>query len=103
MFDQDEPGRQAAEEAAAVLPICKVKLAVLPHKDANEVLVKDGPGALVSAFWNAKPWRPDGIVSGEDFTVDALMEATEPGDKPVRSTRSSMLAGSKPRASNSIS
>ena len=32
-----------------------------------------------------------------------IMEAMEPGGKPVRSTRSSMLAGSKPRASNSIS
>lgn len=79
MFDQDEPGRQAAEEAAAVLPIGKVKMAVLPRKDANEVLVKDGAAALVSAFWGAKPWRPDGIVSGEDFSVDDLMEATAPG------------------------
>lgn len=79
MFDQDEPGRLATEEAAAVLPIGKVAVAVLPHKDANEVLVKDGAAAIVSAFWSAKPWRPDGIVSGSDFTVDDLMEATEPG------------------------
>src|SRR6185312_5438255 len=63
MFDQDEPGRKATEEAAAVLPIGKVAVAVLPRKDANEVLVKDGGAAIVSAFWGAKPWRPDGIVS----------------------------------------
>jgi twinkle protein len=42
MFDQDEPGRLATEEAAAVLPFGKVAVAVLPRKDANEVLVKDG-------------------------------------------------------------
>jgi twinkle protein len=79
MFDQDEQGRQATEEAAAVLPFGKVAVAVLPHKDANEVLVKDGAAAIVSAFWGAKAWRPDGIVSGEDFSVDDLMEATAPG------------------------
>lgn len=79
MFDQDEPGRLAAEEAAAVLPVGKVRMAVLPHKDANEVLKKDGPAALVQAFWGAKPWRPDGIVNGADISVDDLMEEMAPG------------------------
>src|SRR6202165_2481179 len=79
MFDQDAPGRKAAEEAAAVLPFGKVEIAVLPRKDANEVLLKDGAAAIVSAFWGAKSWRPDGIVSGADFSVDDLMEATAPG------------------------
>uniref|UniRef100_E6VL68 DNA primase n=1 Tax=Rhodopseudomonas palustris (strain DX-1) TaxID=652103 RepID=E6VL68_RHOPX len=79
MFDQDDPGRQAAEEAAAVLPVGKVFIAVLPRKDPNEVLVEDGAAALVDAFWKAKPWRPDGIVSGTEFSVDDLMQATEPG------------------------
>lgn len=79
MFDQDEPGREAAEEAAAALPVGKAHIAVLPRKDANEVLVEDGASAIVDAFWKAKPWRPDGIVSGADFTVDDLMEATAPG------------------------
>jgi twinkle protein len=79
MFDQDEQGRQATEEAAAVLPFGKVAVAVLPHKDANEVLVKDGAAAIVSAFWGAKTWRPDGIVSGDDISIDDLMEEMAPG------------------------
>lgn len=79
MFDQDEPGRLAAEEAAAVLPVGKVQIAVLPRKDANEVLVKDGAAQIVDAFWKAKPWRPDGIVNGADITVDDLMEEMAPG------------------------
>ena len=79
MFDQDDPGRKAAQEAAAVLPVGKAHIAVLPHKDANETLLKDGPGALVSAQWNAKAWRPDGIVSGEDFTLDSLKQAVAQG------------------------
>lgn len=79
MFDQDEPGRLAAEEAAAVLPFGKVHIAILPHKDANEVLVKDGAAAIVSAFWGAKPWRPDGIVSGAEFTRDKVKLAAVRG------------------------
>jgi twinkle protein len=79
MFDQDEPGRLAAEEAAAVLPVGKVEIAVLGRKDANEVLVKDGMAALADAFWKAKPWRPDGIVNGADISVDDLMEEMAPG------------------------
>lgn len=79
MFDQDDAGREGAEAAAAVLPLGKVHMAYLGRKDANEVLKQDGAAALVDAFWKAKPWRPDGIVSGTDFTVDQLMEATAPG------------------------
>jgi twinkle protein len=65
MFDMDEPGRAAAEKAASMLPPGKVKVAELPGtlKDPNEVLLSEehGAAALVRAFWNAKPWRPDGI------------------------------------------
>lgn len=79
MFDQDDPGRTAVEEAAAILPVGKVYVAVLPCKDANETLLKHGPGALVSAQWDAKPWRPDGIVSGEDFSLEKLKQSVSVG------------------------
>ena len=79
MFDQDKPGHKATEEAAAVLPMGKAFIARLPRKDANEVLLEDGPEVLVKAFWNATPWRPDGIVSGEEFTVERLRQAANKG------------------------
>lgn len=79
MFDQDEPGRKAAEEVAMLLPPGKAYIAVLPEKDANDVLVKQGAAALVKAFWEAKSWRPDGIVSGAEFTVEQLKQACPPG------------------------
>lgn len=60
-FDQDEPGREAAKEVAQVLPPGKAYIMALPRKDANEVLVNDGPGPITNAFWNASQWRPDGI------------------------------------------
>jgi twinkle protein len=79
MFDMDDPGRKAAEEVAALLPPGRVKIASLPEKDPNDVLTLHGPGALVRAFWDAKPWMPDGIVSGETFTLDMLMAETVKG------------------------
>ncbi|MHB8392322.1 MAG: DnaB-like helicase C-terminal domain-containing protein, partial [Acidobacteriaceae bacterium] len=48
-------------------------VAVLERKDANEVLVQDGPAKIIRAFWDAKLWRPDGIVEGSEFTLDKLM------------------------------
>lgn len=79
MFDMDEPGQAAAEEAAMMLPAGKVCIAKLPEKDANETLRKHGPGKLVDAFWQAKPYRPDGIVSGADLKLEDLMQESTKG------------------------
>lgn len=79
MFDMDEPGRAAAEEAAQMLPAGKVCVANLPEKDANEVLIKNGMGPIVSAFWDAKPYRPDGIISWSDLSLDDLMAESNKG------------------------
>lgn len=67
MFDMDEAGQKAALECAEVLPIGKVKIAVLPHKDANECLVKGEAGAIINAIHQAADYRPDGIVSMSDM------------------------------------
>lgn len=67
MLDQDEPGRGAAQEIAELLPLGKVKLAKLPMKDANECLVNGRGDDIVKAFWNAAPYRPDGIVGIKDI------------------------------------
>ncbi|MAJ57242.1 MAG: hypothetical protein CMI74_04145 [Candidatus Pelagibacter sp.] len=67
IFDQDEAGQRAAREVAESLPVGRVKIAQLPHKDANECLQRGDGKAIVDAIWNAKEWRPDGIVSSADF------------------------------------
>lgn len=72
MFDQDEPGRDAAEEAAQVLSPGKAKIAVLPRKDANEMLKNGEEKALLQAIYDAKVYRPDGIVNLEDIISDIL-------------------------------
>jgi twinkle protein len=66
MFDNDEPGIAAAHECAAVLPPGKCKIATLPLKDANDMLVAGRGEEIVKAMWNAKPWRPDGILAMSD-------------------------------------
>lgn len=67
MFDNDAPGREAAEKCSLMLSVGKAKIATLPLKDANEMLLAGRGSELVSAQWGAKPFRPDGVVLGEDM------------------------------------
>ena len=67
MFDNDEPGQKAAKEAALVLSPGKAKIASLALKDANEMLVSGKAKELVEAMWNAKVFRPDGIIPGNEL------------------------------------
>nr|WP_228747859.1 DnaB-like helicase C-terminal domain-containing protein [Bradyrhizobium sp. BR 10289] len=73
-FDNDEPGQKALQKACEMLPVGRVKIMALSRKDANEVLLEDGPAPLVRAFWDAKPWRPDGIREGIEFTRERLKQ-----------------------------
>ena len=67
-FDNDDPGREAAAKAASVLPPGQVKIADLKgYKDASEAAQNDDLEAVRQAIWNAKPYRPDGIVDGKSL------------------------------------
>jgi len=74
MFDQDEAGQKSALECAEALPVGKVKIAKLGHKDANEALQKGAEAEIIDAIWRAKDWRPDGIVSSSELLEDVLKE-----------------------------
>lgn len=76
MFDQDESGQKAALECAEALPVGKVKIAKLGHKDANEALQKGAENDIIDAIWRAKDWRPDGIVSSSELR-DVIAETEE--------------------------
>ncbi len=67
MFDMDEPGREASVEVARLLKPGQAFIAELPFKDPNECLVKGEGKAIVSAMWDAKPYRPDGILNAADL------------------------------------
>jgi twinkle protein len=96
-FDMDKPGRKAVEDVAKVLPPGKVKVMNLPRKDANDVLVKLGPGELVQAFWKAKEWRPDGIIAGTEITLDKLKTAIAKGYDLPYPIANNMLMGLRKR------
>jgi twinkle protein len=73
MFDMDEPGMKAALEVAALLPPGKAKIASLPLKDANEMLMAGREKEVATAVFEAKLYRPDGVVSIGDIKDKALM------------------------------
>ena len=78
MFDQDEHGRKATIECAELFAPGKCKIALLPLKDANECLQAGREQDIIQAIWNAKPYRPDGLVSVADL-MDELTKPIEIG------------------------
>jgi twinkle protein len=79
-FDNDEAGRKAAEDAAGVLPPGKTKIARLEaYKDASDALQANDAEAIRCAIWNAKPYRPDGIVDGKSL-LDLVTTPSPPSD-----------------------
>ena len=81
-FDADEAGLKAAADGAAALSPGKVRIADFRgfgFKDANEAVQKSetehDPSYLknlLKAIWEARPWRPDGVVSLKDIRAAAL-------------------------------
>jgi len=67
MFDMDDIGQETAIDVARLLKPGQAHIASLPFKDANECLVKGEGKAVVSAMWNAKAYRPDGILNAADL------------------------------------
>jgi len=78
MYDMDEAGRTAALACAALCKPGQAFIAELPFKDPNECLQKGEGKAVVSAMWDAKPFRPDGIVSFKDI-VNGIKKPIEWG------------------------
>lgn len=77
VFDQDDAGRKAADEVAAIMP--EVKVAKLPFKDANECLIEGASKAAVRAvlFQSQRP-KNSRIVYGSEL-VELARQAPAPG------------------------
>lgn len=67
MFDMDKQGRKACEDVQGILSPHKLKIADLPEKDANACLVAGKGDAIIRAIFDAKEYRPDGIVNAADI------------------------------------
>jgi twinkle protein len=78
MFDMDEPGQKAAQDCAQLFPVGKCKIATLPMKDPNELLQEHKGDQIVNAIWQAKAYRPDGLVGVADL-MEELNKDIEQG------------------------
>jgi twinkle protein len=74
MFDMDEPGRAASVECAQMMSPGKAHVATLPLKDANECMLGGKGKDVISAIWNAKLYRPDGIIDAADVVDKACAD-----------------------------
>lgn len=70
-FDMDEPGQAAALEVAQMLTPGTCKIVRLPMKDANEMHMAGRSKELISCLWEAKTYRPAGVVGVEDIIEEA--------------------------------
>ena len=71
-FDNDEPGQKASKEVLDLFTPNKAKNVLLPMKDAGDMLKAGKVREFTQEWWNAKQYRPDGIISSSD-TWDILV------------------------------
>lgn len=94
MFDMDTPGKAAAKECAQLFGP-KAVIATLDAKDPNELL-KNGRGKeIVSAIFNAQPYRPDGIVTLSSLK-EAMKQETATGRPWIFDTLTTLTYGRRP-------
>ena len=74
MFDMDEAGIDGAKAAAEMLSPGKAYIARLPLKDPNEMLLAGRGKDLISAMWDAKAYRPDGVIDIADVGAEAAAD-----------------------------
>lgn len=72
-MDNDDAGRKAAMDIAAVLPKEKVKIAVWSGKDPNKMLEDGKSSTFMRDFYNAKPLIASGIAESTGL-MDAVRE-----------------------------
>ena len=66
-FDNDAPGKEAAQQVAQLFEPNKCKIMALEFKDANEYLQKGRRESFTQAWWNSKPYTPAGIINLADL------------------------------------
>jgi twinkle protein len=72
-FDNDAAGKKAVDDVKDLFSPSKLKVVTLPKKDANAMLMAGDVRGFVQNWWDAKVYRPDGIVAGSE-TWDLIVE-----------------------------
>jgi twinkle protein len=71
-MDNDEPGRKAAADLAALIGPSAAIAGALAYKDANEAWMADDHNAILEAINNARRHRPDAIVHAPELLEKVL-------------------------------
>lgn len=74
MFDNDDPGRACAVECAGLFRPGKCKIASLALKDASDMHMAGRDDEVITAIWQAKTYRPDGVVTIADVRERVLTD-----------------------------
>lgn len=77
-MDNDEVGRQAAQDIAKVLPADKVKIATWSLKDPHKMLEEGKQDQFIRDFYSAKDYVDDGIISSVDADNSLEDELSRP-------------------------
>jgi twinkle protein len=68
LFDNDQPGQEAAQECASLFPPDQVFIANLSgYKDASEALQAKDAEAIRQAIWNKKAYSPKAIIDARSL------------------------------------
>lgn len=78
-LDNDDAGRKSVESCVGLFPPGKVRVVHIDMKDASDMLVAGKTKELQQAIWNAEEYRPDGIITTKDVTIDTLLEPEKRG------------------------
>ena len=65
-FDNDTAGQEASRAVLDLFTPNKAKNVKLSAKDAGEMLKERNVQGFIKEWWNAKTYRPDGIIAGSD-------------------------------------
>lgn len=79
--DNDEPGKQLAEELVRRLGRDRCKFVTYPEgcKDANDVLVKHNPEALLALLRHSKPYPVSGLYTLDDLPPEPELAPVSTG------------------------
>lgn len=72
-FDDSDAGRQAIEDAGSLFPPGRVKImSYKGYQDASEMLRENAGESIAQCVFQAKSYRPDGIVMGSELWEDII-------------------------------
>jgi twinkle protein len=78
-FDADKSGKAAAKSVAELFVGKAVIVQLLDGLDANDYLTRNCEKEYMQAWWNAEPFKPDGIVNARDL-IDRVTGPIRPPD-----------------------